>query len=123
MAKAIATNPGRMHWHTPSPHFWHVLSLTALWLVIISLGIFLFASIVMSVITTLAHTPYFQGGGGMSEAMPLSFLAAFMTFTWLPFFMPFLIPVAMLALLLAWPFSDGAKQQYAKVWSGVERLN
>lgn len=116
MARVLAFHAGRLHWHAPSAHFWHNLGLAALWLVIISMGIVLFGSIIFTVIATLGQTPYLQGGGGMGAAMPLNFLATFMAAWMLPLFMPLAIPVILLVSAVALPFDPVVRHHSARLW-------
>ncbi len=67
MARVLAHHAGRVHWHAPSSHIWRNLSLAALWLVIISLGVVLVGSIIFTIVATLGRTPYF----GASSSHPL----------------------------------------------------
>lgn len=116
MARVLAHHAGRLHWHAPSANFWRNLGLAALWLVIISIGIVLFGSIIFSVVATLGQTPYFQGGGGIGTAMPLNFLATFMAAWMLPLFMPLAIPVILAVAVVALPFDSVVRHHCASVW-------
>jgi hypothetical protein len=48
-------------------------------------------------------------GDGVTSALPLGTLATFMTITWLPMFMPFLIPIAAAVVVLALIASLGGR--------------
>lgn len=125
MARVVAHKfHERWHWHGVPSNVWHTVFVAALWLVIISLGVFLIGSVIMTLTAALIDMPYLRGGGGMGAAVPLGLLALFTTFAfWLPLFMPFLIPVALLVTLLFLPFSDLAKEQYTKVFHEAQSIS